>query len=67
MTHDDSEPTDRIVNAVVDACSVAVGLGVMAVNRFQAVRRQVVEPSRRAGDGETARSREGSDGDGPTS
>ena len=42
MSDTTDDPTRRVTEAVVDACAVAVGLGLMAVNRFQAVRRQVV-------------------------
>lgn len=40
------DPSRRVADAVVDACAVAVGLGLMAVNRFQAVRRQVAAEDR---------------------
>jgi hypothetical protein len=42
-THDETtnDPADRAVESILDACAVVLGLGVMAVNRIQAVRRQV--------------------------
>jgi hypothetical protein len=35
------DPAERAVESILDACAVVLGLGVMAVNRIQAVRRQV--------------------------
>lgn len=43
---DHTDPADRVVATVMDACAVAVGLGVLAVNRVQAVRRQVQRSQR---------------------
>jgi hypothetical protein len=52
------DPADRAVESILDACAVVLGLGVMAVNRFQAVRRQVSSTDAPAhpGDGADERS-----------
>lgn len=67
MSHDNSERPERTIDAVVDACAVVVGLGVMALNRFQAVRRQVVSASRASDRDGDDRPDDRPDGDGPTS
>ena len=51
--HDD--PVAAITEAIHDAAAVAVGLGIMAVNRVQAVRRQVAATAPESGDGPGAK------------
>jgi hypothetical protein len=52
------DPAERAVESVLDACAVVVGLGVMALNRIQAVRRQVsgADAPANPGDGSTEQS-----------